>query len=234
MRRFWQEVAVVPADRGWEVRLDGRPVRTPGRAPLLLPTPPLADAVAVEWRAVEEAVDPRAMPCTGLANAAIDRVTPDPAAFAAGLAAYAESDLLCYRAQGPDSLVAREAAAWDPPLAWARARFDVAFQVTTGIVHVPQPPATLSRLAEAVGARDPFALAGLSPLVTVAGSLVLALAVAEGAMGVEEAFAAATVDETYQAEWWGEDELATQAREARRADFKAGAGFLTLLGDAVA
>ena len=229
MRRFWQKVEVVRADNGWEVRLDGRPVRTPARAPLLLPVEALAQAVAEEWRAVGEKVDPRVMPLTGLANAALDRVAPDPAAFAAGLAAYGETDLLCYRAEGPASLVEREAAAWDPLLAWARRRFDVALQVTQGIVHVPQSPATLARLGEAVAARDPFALAGLSPLVTVSGSLIAALAVAEGAIGAEEAFNATAVDELYQAEYWGEDTLATQAREARRTDFLAAARFLSLL-----
>ncbi len=232
MRRFWREVAAAPAEGGWEVRLDARPVRTPARAALLLPAEILAEAVANEWRAVGETVDPRAMPLTGLANAAIDRVTPDPAAFAAGLAAYAGNDLLCYRAEGPASLVAREAEAWDPPLAWARARYDVALQVTTGVVHVPQSATALARLREATAARSAFALAGLSPLVTVSASLVLALAVAEGALGAAEAFAAATVDEAYQAEWWGEDELAVQAREARRADFLAGARFLELLAEA--
>ena len=228
MKRFWKEVSV-GADR--VVALDGRPVRTPGRAPLALPTASLATAVADEWRVVGDTVDPRAMPLTGLANAAIDRIAPDRAAFAAGLSAYGESDLLCYRADQPPPLVERQAAAWDPPLAWARRRYDVAFEVATGIVHRAQPPATLARLAEATAARSEWALAGLSPVVTVTGSLILALMLAEGAIDAATAWAAAEVDERWQAEQWGDDPLAVAAREARRHDFDAGARFLSALDD---
>jgi chaperone required for assembly of F1-ATPase len=226
MRRFWKEVTV-GLDR--TISLDGRPVRTPDRVPLALPTPQLAQAVAEEWRAVGETIDPRAMQMTGLANAAIDRIAPDPGTFAAGLAAYGDSDLLCYRAGEPAPLVARQAAAWDPLLDWARERYDAHFETATGVMHRPQPRATLARLAEAVAALDPFRLAGLSPLVTVSGSLVIALALLEGAAGREEAWAAAQIDEAWQAEQWGEDTLAVQAREAHRADFDAGARFLALL-----
>ncbi|WP_375402689.1 ATP12 family chaperone protein [uncultured Sphingomonas sp.] len=223
MKRFWTEVTVGP-DRA--VALDGRPVRTPGRVALALPTEALAAAVAGEWRAVGETVDPRAMPLTGLANAAIDRVAPDPAAFAAGLARYGESDLLCYRAAAPEPLVERQAAAWDPPLAWARGRYDVHLAVASGVMHVAQPPMAIQRLGEAIAARDAWTLAALSPVVTITGSLVLALALAEGAMTAEEAWAASIVDEEWQAELWGEDALATEARAARRAEFDAGVGFL--------
>lgn len=226
MKRFWQAVAV----EGGEVRLDGRPVRTPGRAPLVVPCPRLAEAIADEWRAVEREIDPRAMPLTGLANAAIDRIAPDPAAFAAGLARYGESDLLCYRADGPAELVARQRQAWDPLLDWARGRYDVHFEVTAGIVHRAQPPATIARLAEAVAARTPFELAGLSPVVTVTGSLVAALALLEGAADADTVWRAARIDEDWQAEHWGEDEIAARARDAHRADFDAGARFLALLG----
>lgn len=211
------------------VRLDARPVRTPGRALLQLPTDALTDAVADEWRSVGETLDPRAMPLTGLANAAIDRIAPNHASFAAGLARYGESDLLCYRAADPPELVARQAALWDPPLAWARGRYDVHFEIATGIVHRPQPPATITRLGEAVGALDPWRLAGLSPLVTLTGSLVLALALADDAMLPEVAWTAAEADEMWQAERWGEDQLATDARAARRRDFDAAARFLTAL-----
>jgi chaperone required for assembly of F1-ATPase len=169
------------------------------------------------------------MPLTGLANAAIDRVAPDPAGFAADLARYGESDLLYYRAGEPAELVTRQQAEWDPLLAWARQRYDVAFETVTGIIHRAQPPATLSRLAEAVASRDPFALAGLSPLVTIAGSLIIALALAEGAIEPDAAFDAAHLDELWQATQWGEDVLAMDAREARRRDFNAAAGFLTQL-----
>lgn len=226
MKRFYKDATVGPDAT---ILLDGRPVRTPARAALALPTAALADAVAAEWAAQGEEVLPRTMPLTGLANAAIDRVAADPATFAAGLAKYAEGDLTCYRADAPDSLVEAEAEAWDPLLDWAGRRYDIRFEVTAGVVHAPQPPLTVARLAEAVAARDAFALAGLSPLVTLSGSLVIGLAVAEGAVSPGDGFTAAMVDEAWQAARWGEDSLATQAREGRRADFLAAAQFLELL-----
>jgi chaperone required for assembly of F1-ATPase len=226
MKRFWKEVSV-GADR--TVALDGRLVRTPGRVPLALPTDALAEAVAGEWRGVGETLDPRAMPLTGLANAAIDRIAPDPAAFAAGLAAYGESDLLCYRADDPPELVARQEAAWDPLLGWARGRYDVHVETATGIVHRAQPPATLTRLGEAVAAYDPFRLAGLSPIVTITGSLVAALALIEGGADADTVWRAAQVDEDWQADLWGRDPLAEQASEARRRDFDAAVRLLAAL-----
>ncbi|WP_404371914.1 ATP12 family chaperone protein [Sphingomonas sp. MMS24-J45] len=226
MKRFWTEVTIAP-DR-W-IALDGKPVRTPGRVPLALPTAALAEAVADEWRAVEGEIDPRKMPLTGLGNAAIDRVGADPALFARGLAAYAESDLLCYRADAPDDLVARQAAAWDPLLDWARARYDVRIETATGILHRAQPVATLARLGEAIAARDAFALAALSPIVTIGGSLIAALALAEHAATAEQVWDAITLDEDYQAERWGRDPLAAAGIEARRRDFDAGVRMLELL-----
>jgi len=226
MKRFWKDVTV-DAERG--IRLDDRPVRTPGRVPLLLPTDMLAEAVADEWRAVADDIDPRAMPLTGLANAAIDRIAPDSAAFAAGLAAYGESDLLCYRADSPPDLVARQAVLWDPPLDWARDRYDVHFEIATGVIHRPQPEATTERLGAATAARPAFELAPLSPIVTITGSLVLALALAERAMEADAVWAAANLDEDWQAEQWGEDDLAIKARETRRRDFEAAARFLSLV-----
>ncbi|MCM8729658.1 ATP12 family chaperone protein [Hephaestia sp. GCM10023244] len=225
MKRFWKEVQVV--DGG--VALDGRPIRTPGRAPLVLPTPALAEAVAGEWRGVAETVDPRAMPLTGLANAAIDRIAGDPARFADGLARYGESDLLCYRAESPPDLVARQAVSWGPLLAWAQCRYDVHFEIVTGVIHRAQPEATITRLADAVAARTPFELAGLSPIVTVSGSLVAALALFEGAADADSVWTAAQIDEQWQAEQWGEDDLAARARAAHRAEFDAGVRFLGLL-----
>lgn len=225
MKRFWREVAV---DARLGVRLDGKPVHTPGRLPLVLPNAALAEAVADEWRAVEAAIDPRAMPLTGLANAAIERVILDPALFAANLAAYAESDLLCYRADAPPDLIARQAAAWDPPLAWATQRYQVRFRLATGVIHQPQPAATIERLAVAVATRDAFALAGLSPIVTITGSLVLALALSERAIDADAVWVAATVDEDWQAERWGKDELAARTRDAHRREFDAAARFLHL------
>ena len=229
MKRFWKSAEAVAAGGGWAVELDGKPLRTPARASLVVPSKALAAAIAGEWNAVEETVDPRAMPLTGLANAAIDRVAPDPQAFAAGLARYAESDLACYRAEFPRELAARQEEEWDALLNWARRRFDVDFATTCGIVHVDQPPATVSRLAHAVAALDPFRLAGLSPLVTIGGSLVAALAVHEGALAPDEAWAAVTVDERWQAKQWGTDAEAEAALEHRRRDFFAAARFLELL-----
>lgn len=225
MKRFWKDVSV---DAGHGVQLDGKPVRTPGRLPLVLTTGALAEAVADEWRAVEGEIDPRTMPLTGLANAAIERAAVDPALFAANLAAYAESDLLCYRADAPPDLVARQAAAWDSPLAWATQRYDVHFVVATGVMHQPQPDATIERLAVAIAARDPFELAGLSPIVTITGSLVLGLALVERATDADAVWHAANLDEDWQAEQWGEDGLAVQARAATFAEFDSAVRFLHL------
>lgn len=230
MKRFWKQALAVRHDNGWAIELDGRPLRTPAKAELLLPTETLAEAVAGEWDEAGEKVDPRAMPLTGLANAAIDRVTPDAETFALGLAKFGETDLLCYRAEAPAALVERQAAAWDPLLAWARRRFDVDFEVTAGITHVPQPQATVERLGHAVAALDPFRLAAMSTLVTIGGSLVTALAVTEGAVGVEEAWQAASLDERWQLEQWGADAEAEAALANRRGDFLAAARFLELLG----
>ena len=229
MKRFWKEVAVEPEASGWTIKLDGRPVKTPARAPLVVPTAALAEAVAGEWRETGEIIYPRAMPLTGLANAAIDRVAADPSTFAAGLAKYAEADLTCYRAEGPRALVERQEEKWDPLLGWARRRYDVDFATTAGITHVAQPQATVDRLSHAVTTLDPFRLAGLSPLVTVGGSLIAALAVLEGAITADEAWEAVTIDEQWQREQWGSDAEAEAALENRRRDFMAGARFLELL-----
>jgi chaperone required for assembly of F1-ATPase len=229
MKRFYKDATTAPVEDGVAVLLDGRPVRTPARAPLAVPGAGLAEAIAAEWNAQGEKIDARNMPLTGLANAAIDRVLPDPAAFARTLAAYGETDLLCYRADGPRPLVARQARIWDPLLAWARERYGVEFEIVTGIMHRPQPVQTVERLAAAVASWQPFQLAALSPLVTVGGSLIVALALAEGAIGLEEAWSAATLDEAWQAEQWGDDPLAAAAHDARRRDFDAGYLFLTLL-----
>lgn len=229
MKRFWKHVAVEPQDEGWTVKLDGKPLRTPARAALIVPSQRLAEAIAEEWRAVEGEVEPRAMPLTGLANAAIDRVAPDRRAFAGGLARYAEADLACYRSDWPPDLVSRQAGKWDELLAWARRRYDVDFSTTSGILHVPQPQATIERLDHAVAALDPFRLAGLSPLVTVGGSLIAGLAVLEKAIAPEAAWDAVSVDEVWQLEQWGKDAEAEDALENRRRDFMSAARFLELL-----
>lgn len=225
MRRFYKDVAIADG----AILLDGRAVKTPARAALVLPYPSLAEAVAAEWRAQGDDIEPRSMPLTGLSNAAIDRVAPDPAAFARPLAAYAESDLLCYRVSAPTELVARQAEAWNPLLAWAQQRYDLHFTITTAIIYAPQPDLTIARLSEALVARDAFALAAMAPLITIGGSLVTALALAEGEIDADSAFDLTHLDELWQAERWGEDELALETRAARHRDFCAAAELLTLL-----
>ena len=226
MKRFWQDVRI-GVDRS--ILLDTRPVRTPGRAPLILPNDALAEAVAAEWRAVDGDVDPRAMPLTGLSNAAIDIVTSDPGRFAAGLAAYAESDLVCYRADSPDPLVERQQAAWDPVIEWVRARYDSHVETTAGVMHVAQPPATIERLGSAIAGHGAFTLAGASPIVTLTGSLMLTLALIERAFDTDMIWAAAHVDEDWQAELWGSDDLATATRAVKRVEFDAAVRFLSLV-----
>lgn len=231
MKRFWKDVEALTEDDGWGVTLDGKPLRTPARAALTVPTEALALAIAEEWRAAGETFDPRAMVLSGLGNAAIDRVAPDRAAFAQGLARYAEGDLACYRAEGPRPLVERQAASWDDLLNWARRRFDVDFAVTSGLIHVAQPAATVERLSHAVAMLDSFRLAGLSPLVTIGGSLIAALAVLEKALTADQAWAAVTVDDLWQREQWGVDTEAEAALAGRKRDFLAAARFLELLDD---
>ena len=231
MKRFWKVVTVSPDDGGCGVRLDDRPLQTPTRQALIVPTERLANAIADEWRSVAEGVDPRTMPLTGLANAAIDRVAADRQAFAEAIARYAEADLACYRSEWPPELVSRQAEQWDGLLAWARRRYDVDFRVTSGIIHVPQPQATTERLAQAVSALDPFPLAGLSPLVTIGGSLVAGLAVLEKAITPEAGWEAVSVDERWQLEQWGSDADAQTALDDKRSDFMAAAKFLELLDE---
>lgn len=229
MKRFYDKADAVRTSDGWAIALDERPVKTPGRKPLAVPARKLADAIAAEWAGQEKEIDPASMPLTGLANAAVDRVAPQAKEFAAELAEYGETDLLCYRADSPAELVAKQAAAWDPLLEWAQKRFDTGFETITGIVHRPQPESTVMRLRGATEAYDPFRLTGLSPLVRIGGSLVAALALAENAFDEETVWAATRVDEDWQASQWGEDEDAIAARDARRREFSAGMRFIRLL-----
>lgn len=218
----------MPADDGWGIALDGRPLRTPGRSPLEVPSQALADAIAAEWAAVDSEVRPGTMPMTGIANAAVDIVSPDPATFAATLAAYGETDLTCYRAEGPQPLVARQVAAWEPALKAVEARHGLLFRRTAGIVHVPQPAETLAQLRALFAGLSPWRLAPLQPIVSLSGSAVLALALLEGVLDAEAAFDAGHLDEAWQAEQWGEDTLALEARDGRWAQFAAAARFLAL------
>lgn len=226
MKRFYTAAGV---GDGRRILLDGKAVKTPGRRDLALPTDALADAVADEWNAQGKEIDLRAMALTRLAYSALDPIAADPQALARGLAAYGESDLLCYRAERPGTLVSRQAGSWDPILAWAQQRYEIVFELASGITHMPQPPETIAQLNAAVAARDPFALAGLSPLVTISGSLLIALALAEGAISLGTAWSAATLDEQFQTENWGEDEEAAASLADRRREFDAAARFLALL-----
>lgn len=228
MKRFYKEATAAKTDGGWQILLDGRPVRTPARALLMLPNAALGEAVVQEWAAQGEEIDPASMPMTGIANAALDHVTPDPAAFAAPIIAYGESDLLCYRAEGPEVLSARQEAAWSPLLGWTDAHYGAKFTVTCGILHVAQPQETLERMAEAVLALPPFLLAPLSTLVTMSGSLIIGLAAVERAFPLQELWQAAELDELWQAEQWGDDDQALERRAQRHEEFRTVARFAEL------
>lgn len=228
MRRFYREVTLGAVDGGHSVLLDGRPVRTPARAQLAFPRRPIAELVAREWDEQGDEIRPADMPFTGLSNAAIDHVQPDPARFAAGISAYARSDLLCYRADGPAELVERQARHWDPLLAWASMRYDVGFRTTSGVLPVDQPESALARLDAEVAMLSPFVLAPLSTMVTIAGSLIACLALIEGARDVTEIWDACDIDEQWQAEQWGEDAEAAARTAKRRADFETAARYALL------
>lgn len=229
MKRFWKDVALVEEGGSWAIGLDRRLLKTPARATLLVESRPLADAIAEEWRACGEEIDPREMPLTGFANAAIDHVAPDPARFTASLAQYAEGDLLCYRADHPPRLIAAQAVAWDPLLDWARHRYGVEFVIATGIMHVPQPPETVAALAAGLEQADPFQLAALSPIVTIGGSLITALALFERDIDLDTAWQAVSVDERWQIDEWGADDEAVASLANRHRDFAAAARLLDLL-----
>jgi chaperone required for assembly of F1-ATPase len=229
MKRFWKEVEAAAVPDGVEIRLDGRPLRTPAGRHLLLPSARLAEAVADEWQAVAGRVDPAAMPLTGLANAAIDHAATDRHAFAQALSAYAESDLLCYRADHPAPLVARQAAAWDPLLGQVEGLLGVRFAVRAGVMFAPQPEAALAAVRAAFSGFDPWQLAALQPIVTIAGSALIGVALAHGLVAAPAAFAAGNIDEDWQAEQWGEDAEARTARDRREWQFMAAARMLALL-----
>ncbi len=229
MKRFWKTATTVPQDGGWGIALDGRPVRTPARAPLVVPSEELAEAIAAEWNAQGSDIDPAAMPMTGIANAAIDLATGDRAAFADTIAAYAQTDLLCYRDDRDAALQGEQAAAWNPLLAWAEARHGIEFALAQGVLPIDQPAATVAALREAVHALDPFRLAPLSPLVTIGGSLVAGLALVEDAFAADMLWGAVSLDELYQERRWGADSEAQKARDRRAADWGNAARFLRLL-----
>lgn len=229
MRRFWKEVTLEPTTFGQAVRLDGRPVKTPTGNMLALPTQKMADAVVAEWEAVEKTVNPAVMPVTGFANAAIDRIAPDRAGFAAAIAAYGETDLFCYRATAGEALAERQALIWDPWLSWAQQRYGISFIVIEGIMHQPQPLATLESLRGIVAARGTFELAAMAKLAHLSGSLVATLAVIERAGTAGDIWTASCLDELWQEELWGADHWAQKNRSDREGEFMAAVRFLDLL-----
>jgi chaperone required for assembly of F1-ATPase len=229
-RRFWTEATVAPTGNGFALHLDGRPARTPAKAPLVLPTAALAEAVASEWATQVGEIDPASMPLTRAANSAIDRVAPNRGEVARLIADHAGSDLICYRATEPRELIARQARVWDPLLAWAEQRFGLRPAVTEGIVHVAQPPEWIEATAREVGATDPFRMTGLYDLVAISGSFVIGFAVAEGAISDAEGWAASRIDEDWQVEQWGADDEALAAASQRRAAFETAARFWRLAG----
>jgi chaperone required for assembly of F1-ATPase len=233
-KRFYKHVAVKDEGTGSAPLLDGKPVRTPGKAPLVLPTRALAEAVADEWRAQGERIDPATMPLTKLANSAIDGAAGREQAVIDDIMSHAASDLVCYRAPGPPGLVEAQTKHWDPMLAWAADSLAAPLKLGEGVVHVAQPQASLDRIRHALAGRDAFSLAALHVMTALTGSALLALAVASGRMTPEEAWAAAHVDEDWQISQWGEDEEAAARRKNRWRDFAAAAKALNLLPDRAA
>lgn len=227
-KRFWTQTAVVPQGDGWTVTLDGRGIKTPAKTTLVVPTQGLAQVIADEWQAQGEKIDPGSMPHTRMANSALDKVTPQHAAVAEMLAAYGDSDLLCYRADAPDELVARQCEHWDPLLDWAHRTFGARLAPRTGVMHEPQDPEALTRLAREVHGQTPFALAAFHDLVAISGSLVLALAVIRDARSAEEAWDLSRLDERWQEEQWGVDEEAAEVAALKRAEFVHAAHFHAL------
>lgn len=230
MKRVFEAASVIAVNGGGHtVALDGRPVRTPAKEPLHLPTEGLAAEIAAEWNAQGDKIVPDSMPLMTLAATAIDRVIPNHAAVAAEAAGYGGSDLLCYRADTPLELAQRQADGWDPVLDWATARYDVSFTVTAGLMPVDQPAETLTRFHTVAAEFDSFALTAVHVLTTAFGSFVLALSVVEKAQKIDEAFALSRIDETYQEELWGTDEEAEKRRSRLHAEVVSAHHFLTLL-----
>lgn len=231
MKRFYRETAVDAGEGGWRVLLDGKPMRTPAKAVLVTPTQALAEAIAAEWREVPDKAEINVshLPLTRLAATGLDRVTTQRERVIEDTAKYAGSDMLCYRAPAPSSLIERQRQTWQPLLDWAAERYGARLVVAEGTTFVAQPPDAVARLRAAVAAHGDLALAALYNLTHISGSLVIALAVAESHLPADRAFAAAQLDELYQIERWGEDPTSTLRHENIRHDIEAGARFLALL-----
>jgi chaperone required for assembly of F1-ATPase len=228
MKRFWKHVSVEDADGRWRVTLDGRPIRTQGGQPQVVATRALAEAMAGEWRAQGEEVDPQAFPLRDLADFAIDHVANDRAGTTDKLLAYAETDTLCYRADPDEPLYRRQREVWEPLLAAFEARHAVRLERVSGVIHRPQPPETIERLRTSLEQQDDFTLAALSTLAPLAASLTVALTVLEPGADTAALFAAANCEQDWQAELWGWDSLAEQARVRRLASFEAAGEFARL------
>ncbi|MGE0753147.1 MAG: ATP12 family chaperone protein [Variibacter sp.] len=224
-KRFYKEATVAEGEGGFAVLLDGKGVRTPARRPLAAPTRALAQALADEWQAQADLIDPAKMPLTRLANAIIDGVADAPAPVADEIAKYLGSDLLFYRAGEPAGLVAQQAKHWDPVLAWAQDALGARFVLSEGVMHVAQPERALAA-ARAAMPTDPWRLGAMQVVTALTGSALLALALAKGKLSAEEAWAAAHVDEDWQSAQWGKDALARQHRDFRWSEMQAAAKVL--------
>ena len=230
MKRFYKTVTAEALEgvSAYAVMLDQKPVQTPARRPLQVPAAPLARAIADEWDAQGDEIAVRSMPLTQLAATALDRVAPDKAAYARSLAAYGETDLVCYRAHSPDALVARQTATWQPLVDWVASAFSSPLNVTGDIAPIVQPPATVAALHAAVAAHTIFEMAALGLATTASGSLVIALALSRGRLDADAAFEAGCLDETWQVEKWGSDTEAEVSRQNASADLITAARFLAL------
>ncbi len=227
-KRFYKDVSVGEG-AFFQVLLDGRPIKTPGKKALMLPTRALANLVAEEWAAQGSHIDPGTMPLTRFSNTAIDAVSGALEDVAADVVAYAGRDLLCYRAGEQPQLAAKQAALWDPVLAWAREALGARFDVAEGVMPIDQPAMTLKAVARALEPHDPYRLTALHVMTTLTGSAILAIAHARGALDAEAAWAAAHADEDYQTAMWGEDYEASVKRGQRRAEFDAASRYLMAL-----
>jgi chaperone required for assembly of F1-ATPase len=228
MKRFWKDVSVIEAEGGWRVALDGKPIKTQGGAAQLVPTRELADALAEEWRPQGDEVDANAFVLRDLTDFAIDHVQPDRAATICKLLAYAETDTLCYRADPDEPLYRRQQKLWEPLVAAFETRHGVRLERVSGIVHRAQPPETLTWLGGHLGTKHDFTLAALATLTPLAASLTIALEALEPGADPASFYAAANCEEDWQAEQWGWDALAEDARARRLRAFEAAAEFARL------
>lgn len=226
LRRFYKEASIGPHEAGFALLLDGRAAKTPAGNPLAVGSRRLAEALAAEWAAQGERLDPATMPLTRIVNSAIDGVSREMDAVRADIVRHAGSDLVCYRAEGPEGLVARQEAAWAPLLAIAREALGARFVLAEGVMHVEQRPETVAAVARALQLYDAISLAAIHVVTTLTGSALIALALARHRISADEAWAAAHVDEDWQMRQWGEDEQALARRAARRRDFDAAAFIL--------